>query len=58
LTRLNSRRRTLIERLFFDDPPQPYEELARDLGLATGSIGFNRGRCLEKLRKALEELGL
>jgi RNA polymerase sigma factor (sigma-70 family) len=58
LARLSERCQTLIRRLFYDDPPQPYEELARELGLATGSIGFNRGRCLDKLRKALVELGL
>jgi len=43
--------------LFFECPPRPYQEIARDLGLATGSIGFIRGRCLEKLRKRLEEMG-
>ena len=26
--------------------------------LATGSIGFIRGRCLDRLQKALQELGL
>lgn len=57
VARINDRCRTLIERLFFDDPPRPYEEVARELGLATGSMGFTRGRCLEKLRQALEELG-
>ena len=57
LARIPERCRTLIERLFFEDPPRPYEEVARELGLATGSMGFTRGRCLDKLRKALEELG-
>jgi len=57
MARLSDRCRVLIERLFFEDPPKPYEELARELGLATGSMGFTRGRCLDKLRKALEELG-
>ncbi len=54
---LSERCRTLVKRLFFEDPPKPYEALAKELGLAVGSIGFNRGRCLDKLRKALEELG-
>ena len=57
MARLTGRCRTLIERLFFEDPPRPYEEVARELGLATGSMGFTRGRCLDRLRKALEELG-
>jgi RNA polymerase sigma factor (sigma-70 family) len=54
--RLSERCATMIRRLFLDDPPKPYDDLARELGLATGSIGFNRGRCLEKLRKLLEEM--
>jgi RNA polymerase sigma factor (sigma-70 family) len=44
----------LIKLLFFESPPMPYAEAARDLGLATGSIGATRGRCLEKLRQALD----
>jgi RNA polymerase sigma factor (sigma-70 family) len=58
IARLSERCRTLITRLFYDDPPKPYEALAAELGLATGSIGFTRGRCLDKLRKTLLELGL
>jgi RNA polymerase sigma factor (sigma-70 family) len=58
LGRVPPRCRTMIERLFFEDPPRPYGELARELGLARGSIGFIRGRCLDKLRKVLEEMGL
>lgn len=57
LARLTERCRALIERLFFEDPPRPYEDVARELGLATGSMGLTRSRCLDKLRKALEELG-
>jgi RNA polymerase sigma factor (sigma-70 family) len=47
----------LIEMLFFEAPARPYEEIARQLGLATGSIGFIRGRCLNRLRRELERLG-
>ena len=47
----------MITMLFFDDPPRPYEEVARQLGIATGSIGFIRGRCLQRMRKHLEEGG-
>jgi RNA polymerase sigma factor (sigma-70 family) len=46
--------RRLIELLFFQTPPIPYAEAARRLGMATGSIGATRGRCLEKLRLALD----
>ena len=47
----------LVRLLFFEQPPLPYAEVARRLGLATGSIGFVRGRCLERLRKILVESG-
>jgi len=43
----------LIRMLFFDSPALSYEQIARKLGLATGSIGFIRGRCLHRLRKEL-----
>ncbi len=48
----------MIHLLFFASPPLPYKEVAARLGLATGSIGFIRGRCLQKLQKALESQGL
>jgi RNA polymerase sigma factor (sigma-70 family) len=47
----------MVAMLFFEDPPRPYEEVAMQLKLATGSIGFIRGRCLKKLRQILEEKG-
>lgn len=47
----------MIRMLFFESPARPYNEIAGELGLATGSIGFIRGRCLDKLRKQLESLG-
>ena len=47
----------VVRLLFFEQPPLPYAEVARRLGLATGSIGFVRGRCLERLRKILMESG-
>ncbi len=47
----------LVRLLFFEQPPLPYAEVARRLGLATGSIGFIRGRCLTRLRKMLLESG-
>jgi RNA polymerase sigma factor (sigma-70 family) len=34
-----------------EDPPVPYTEISARLGLAVGSIGPNRGRCLDKLRR-------
>jgi RNA polymerase sigma factor (sigma-70 family) len=55
---LPSRCREIIRLLFYEEPPIPYRDLARRLGLATGSIGFIRGRCLTRLRRALERLGV
>jgi len=47
----------MIQMLFFDTPSRPYAEVASALGLAEGSIGFIRGRCLARLRKHLEAKG-
>jgi DNA-directed RNA polymerase specialized sigma24 family protein len=47
----------MIELLFFQSPPLPYSEVAQRLGLARGSIGFIRGRCLHRLKKILEAKG-
>jgi RNA polymerase sigma factor (sigma-70 family) len=54
---LPERCQVMIRLLFYTDPPLPYGELAQKLGLAEGSIGFIRGRCLQKLRRSLEEKG-
>jgi RNA polymerase sigma factor (sigma-70 family) len=49
--------RRLIELLFFQTPSRPYREVAGELGLAAGSIGFIRQKCIERLRRKLDELG-
>jgi RNA polymerase sigma factor (sigma-70 family) len=49
--------RRLVELLFFETPARPYSEVAAELGLAVGSIGFTRQKCMERLRKHLGELG-
>ena len=49
--------RRLVEMLFFETPSRPYAEVAAELGLAVGSIGFTRQKCLERLRRHLDELG-
>ena len=56
--RLPARCAEMIRMLFFDQPPLPYQEVAEALGLAVGSIGFIRGRCLKKLQKNLESMGV
>jgi RNA polymerase sigma factor (sigma-70 family) len=57
ISALPERCHQMVTMLFFEDPPHPYEEVAKQLKLATGSIGFIRGRCLKKLRLLLEEKG-
>jgi RNA polymerase sigma factor (sigma-70 family) len=47
----------MIQMLFFETPARPYDEIAKELGLAMGSIGFIRGRCLGQLRRELEKKG-
>jgi RNA polymerase sigma factor (sigma-70 family) len=54
---LSPRCREIIRLLFYEQPPLPYRDLAQRLGLATGSIGFIRGRCLASLQRALEKAG-
>jgi len=49
--------RRLVELLFFEVPPRPYSDVAAELGLAVGSIGFTRQKCIERLRRHLDELG-
>jgi RNA polymerase sigma factor (sigma-70 family) len=48
-THLSPRDQQLIA-LLIEDPPVPYAEISARLGIAVGSIGPNRRRCLDKLR--------
>jgi RNA polymerase sigma factor (sigma-70 family) len=57
LSHLAPRCRQLVEMLFFEEPARPYKDVADSLGIAEGSIGFIRQRCLERLRKQLAEAG-
>jgi RNA polymerase sigma factor (sigma-70 family) len=54
LDRLEPRQRDLLLMLFRDEDDKiPYDEIAARLGIAVGSIGPTRARCLEKLRRLL-----
>jgi len=57
LASLTPQCRRLVELLFLETPPRPYTEVAAELGLALGSIGFTRQKCIERLRRNLDELG-
>jgi RNA polymerase sigma factor (sigma-70 family) len=54
---LGDRCRQLIHMLFFTTPAIPYDQLAKGLGIAKGSVGFIRMRCLGRLRESLKERG-
>ena len=54
---LGGRCRQLIRMLFFTAPRPSYEQIATELAIAKGSIGFIRMRCLQRLRRDLEERG-
>jgi RNA polymerase sigma factor (sigma-70 family) len=54
--RLDPRTRRFVEVVFLRDPAPAYAEIAHELGIAEGSIGPTRARCLAKLRAALEAL--
>jgi RNA polymerase sigma factor (sigma-70 family) len=47
----------LVAALFFESPARPYAEIAAELGLAVGSVGFTRQKCIERLRRNLRKMG-
>jgi RNA polymerase sigma factor (sigma-70 family) len=57
VARLPARCQELVQLLFYQQPQLSYREVAERLGLATGSIGFIRGRCLTRLQRLLQEWG-
>jgi RNA polymerase sigma factor (sigma-70 family) len=58
VAQLAPRCRQIVRLLFYQDPPVPYQDVADHLGLATGSVGFIRARCLRKLEALLAQSGL
>jgi len=57
LAGLQPRCRDLLWLLFYSPEPLPYAQVAARLGIAEGSIGPIRGRCLERLRELLSTHG-
>lgn len=47
----------LLTMLYYRPDPPPYTEIAAALGTTLGSIGPTRARCLEKLKRRLDEMG-
>jgi RNA polymerase sigma factor (sigma-70 family) len=55
ISELPPRCRELVRLLFYEQPPLPYRDIAKRLGLAVGSVGYIRGRCLKRLQQALRK---
>ena len=55
LTQLDAPCRTVIDALYFAPVPMTYSELALALDRPVGSIGPIRARCLERLRRIMED---
>ena len=54
LEKLNQRCRDMLLALYFDLQEPSYAEIAEKFGIPTGSIGPTRARCLEHLKRLLQ----
>jgi RNA polymerase sigma factor (sigma-70 family) len=54
---LDERCNRLLQMLFYTSEPPQYSEISAALGVASGSIGPTRARCLQKLLAILEAQG-
>ncbi|MBP8291753.1 MAG: sigma-70 family RNA polymerase sigma factor [Caldilineaceae bacterium] len=57
LAQLDERCRQLLTLLFYRAEPATYDEITTTVGMAAGSIGPTRARCLQKLGRLLKESG-
>lgn len=53
--KIDERCQELLRLLFFHSPPLSYPEISAKVGIARGSIGPIRARCLGRLRKVMED---
>jgi RNA polymerase sigma factor (sigma-70 family) len=56
LAALPERCRRLVSALYYEHPQPTYAVLSQRLGMPVGSLGPTRARCIERLRRILEEL--
>jgi RNA polymerase sigma factor (sigma-70 family) len=54
ISAMSPRCQQLVHMLFYEEPSRPYKSIADTLGIATGSIGFMRQQCLDRLRSRLK----
>lgn len=57
LARMRGRCNELLHMLFFEEPRPGYRDVADRLGVAVGTLGSMRARCLNRLRELMEESG-
>ena len=57
LQQLDSRCARLLRHLFLDSEKTSYRDIAKQLGLSVNALGPLRLRCLNKLRKILDNMG-
>jgi RNA polymerase sigma factor (sigma-70 family) len=55
---LPPRCRSLLQMLYLDVRSPSYQEIGETIGMPVPSIGANRARCLEKLRRILRKRGV
>lgn len=53
LSRIDERCRQLLQALYLEESEPSYAEIADSLGIAEGSVGPIRARCLKRLREVL-----
>lgn len=58
LKMLNAKCHDLLHALFYQADEREYKDIAESLGIAIGSIGPTRNRCLAKFKKILANLGV
>ncbi|MCB1042415.1 MAG: sigma-70 family RNA polymerase sigma factor [Acidobacteria bacterium] len=58
ILQMNHTCRVLLVRLFYESDDTDYQGLADQLGIAMGSVGPTRSRCLVKLKKILARMGI
>lgn len=58
MERLGDRCRRLITAIFLTEDRPSYQEIGAELGIAIGSIGPIRARCLKQLRAHITDLGI
>jgi RNA polymerase sigma factor (sigma-70 family) len=49
--------RGLMTRLFYEEEPPSYNEIAQQMNWPVSAIGPKRGRCLKRLRRVLDQIG-